>query len=253
MRAVKIQRLLPAKVSIQEVRRWVGNDYKVLQVDEKPANFVIYGKTKQDVDVLKGVIRSIASKKNFLLISGPDGIGKNEVFGRPYFQFAFKQRPSKRPGPGANSPQAKPSQPSAPLVNSSNPIPPIQQVQSNPLKKPQQRYQQPNRLGWTKDGYTQFYAMTKPGGDWTTLKKGLDSSNIPVTERMIELFSGKAKYGPLVGLFKELGNLIAHNDGPGYRKMINRIQPRLERLYNFARTEALAKSIVIKSLSRKLI
>lgn len=128
-------------------------------------------------------------------------------------------------------------------------------------KKPGRLFQEQNRLGWPKAGYDEFIAITKPGGDWPILKKAARDGapmawSQPTINRMIDLFTNKAKYVPLSNMFKqllELSNKKGTAETEAYKKMIARIEPRLQQLWKFARSEALAKSIVMKTFNRRII
>lgn len=273
MRKIKSQpKLLPADVTVQELRTQLGVNYVVLR-ELGRASFAAYGKDKQPVSEIENIIRKYAKKNDFLLIEGPKGIGKHEMMGKPFFQFSLKIRPQKR----SSQPVVNQAVVEKPSVVTGTPVVPGQ--------KPGRRgFLQKNRLGWSKDGYDTFVAMTKPGSNWSNIKKNYRDPNLYESVEadchdFWSLFSSHAEYAPLSSMFSQLGGLMrqAHfnreawvqkygslgnyggDDKSVYfnqiKQLINRIQPRLERLWNFARTEALAKSIVVKSMasSRKMI
>lgn len=278
MTSVKLQpKLKPAPVTLPLIKRGIGNDFVFQELG--PASFAIYAKDRRDTSQLESVVRAFADKKNFILITGPSGIGKHEMLGRPYFQFSLKERPARKPGPPTLQPQAVPSTPAA-VPNGVDQTP---KTAYEPTKKPIQRFQNKNRIGWSKEGFQSFYRITKPGGPWTNIKQNFanaveQNSVISDCADMHNLFSGPAPYKPLADMFGQFGALLnkihfdheawqrqyghsgdnfASKDKSQYlsqtKRLLSRIQPRLERLYDFARRESLAKSIVVKSLKTRLI
>lgn len=135
-------------------------------------------------------------------------------------------------------------------------------------KKPRRGFQVQNRLGWTQAGYDKFVALTKPGSVWAQIRTAANKNNPIqlVSDKIRELqmlFSGnEAKYVPLSVMFADLSNvadkasnrLITSSDAAiQFAALVKRIQPRLERLWDFSRREALAKAIVVKSLNKRII
>lgn len=284
MAAIKLAPLKPVDMSPKALERSIGVDYIVVQ-KAGPGNYGAYGKQRQSPQELMLKIKEFAKRKNLILIEGNSGIGKNEMMGKPFVQFLLKEKPAKKI---AKNPQAMPGLPTGGFVNSGET--PSQLAKETPEVAPKQgpkRFQNVNRLGWSKDAYDSFVAMTKPGGvsQWSIIKKQYKN---PVERDAVAdaihdlymLFGDHATYKPLMSMFAQLGGIYdratfdlekwkqKYGSGGGsyagdqakhmedVTKMIARIEPRLQRLWHFAREQKLAsaaKSIVIKKFNRRLI
>ncbi len=125
-------------------------------------------------------------------------------------------------------------------------------------------YRQDNRLGWTRPAFDTFFDLTKPGSSWTFVKKNYKdpSKKSEVSHcinQLYSLFRSTAPYKPLSDLFTKLDfsfnrildfHQTAHHEQYAFgqakqeklkefESLLIRIQPRLERLWNFARQESL--------------
>lgn len=137
---------------------------------------------------------------------------------------------------------------------------------SSPIeaKLPAPGFKEENRLGWDRNAFQQFFAATKPGSVWPRLKKLVNSGEIlKISDRGLseirqlrKLFEGSAPYPGLARLLLELEGAMGERASENIynaKAIIAKMEPRIVRLWEFGRAQALAKSIVIKSMNKRLI
>lgn len=129
------------------------------------------------------------------------------------------------------------------------------------MKAPTKAYKPDNKLGWTPNGFKEFVELTKPGSSWSLVKSGWKDPNRKTEvgealNKLYTLFRGQyASYKPLADLLTKLS--FAHNryvldyhqrdlygatnnearmeHAKDVMALINQIQPRLRRLWEFSR------------------
>lgn len=133
-----------------------------------------------------------------------------------------------------------------------------------------------NRLGWTRQAFDRFFEETKPGSTWSFIKKNYKDRNKKADvsraiDKMYSLFRSESPYKPLADAFSKLGFAYqrvflelhqtdhgqmsnfyqARNDSLSeFERLLIPLQARIQRLWDFARTESLVKDTSSEVASR---
>lgn len=132
------------------------------------------------------------------------------------------------------------------------------QVTNNSVKPKPGRFQQENRLGWTKGQYNAFLNFASPQTAFRKDVKDLASGNfqyltsfLGLIHHYIEDFTTRSPYPGIVRQLNIIQDAVKNTGSkPAYgtiKKAAGEIEKRLQRLYDFARLQKL-KSVYAKAL-----